>query len=253
MKTILFASLIVAMVLPFSGMQFATAEETAGQSTVSKMAQAIAELREQKKATYDEEEKQQIKDIIQKLKIAKALAKLDARGLSNSPQAQELYLELRDKIDATGNAVESKLMSESEIVGYQNMITTQGSYQYDRFATGQQVTFSCNKTMTGQTTGSLTQYDRTSYLVATPNYPSVFDCTKIHNETVIRVTDLSGSLLNTCDVSMPYSSGVTAFVKCDDFGLHDDRRTTNIVMVESNAWYENGWLDTAFTFFYGWT
>ena len=242
-KTVLFASLIAAMLLPFGGMQFVSADS---ENNAEKIEQSIQELKSQKNSITGEISEDEIEQMIERLEIAKTLEILKSKGLQYSPQAQKLYLELRADIEGNFEPVEGKLVKEIPMA-------LQSLWQYDTFATGLQVTFSCSQTMTGQTTGSLTQYDQVSYLVATPNYPSVFDCTKIHNETPVRVTDLSGSLLSTCNVDIPYASGVTAYVTCQDFGLHDDLLTTNVILVESNSFYENGWIDTPFTAYYGWT
>lgn len=249
-KTILFAGLIAAMILPFSGMEFATAEEQTGERNdkAEKIAQSIKELKDKKNKSVSTEDKKQIDETIKRLKIAEDLAKLEAKGLQSSPQAQDLLSQLEKEINSKGVAVKSHITSEAETVP----MSSGDGWRYDTFATYLQVTSSCNNVVTGQATGSLTQYDEISYWIVTTDYPSVLNCNKIHNDSPARIADLSGSLLPTCDVTIPYHVG-TAYVTCEDFGLHDDNLTVNTILVTSNAYYENGWLDIPFTALPGWT
>lgn len=80
-KTILFASLIAAMILPFGGMNFAVAEETANTETVKADAQKIAKkiLKVQEKISNVEASLEDATDDEQVSQLEARLAKLEAR------------------------------------------------------------------------------------------------------------------------------------------------------------------------------
>jgi len=247
-KLVLFASLIVAMILPFSGMDFATAEEQTNDN-VEKTTQLIDTLKiERDSISIDTKD---IDNQIERLEIARNIMQLEDEGLKYSPQAQDLFKKLQKNLDANVVVIEGKITS---LDGISPPISS-SDWQYDEFITGLQITQSCNETMIGQSSGSLTQYDDVSYLIVTPDYPSVFDCNKIHSNIPIDMYDLSGMLHGSCHVDITYASGVTAVVTCEDFGLNDDGLTTNIVLITTNSYYQelDGSSEVSFTWHPGWT
>jgi len=73
-KTILFASLLMAMILPFSSMDYAEAEKS--DKTLKILNQTIKEYKKALKNTDDSERKVYLKDTIKKLEIVKKIHKL---------------------------------------------------------------------------------------------------------------------------------------------------------------------------------
>ena len=244
-KTILFASLIVAMILPFSGMQFATAESESEQ--VQKITQSIQELKEKRDNTDNGVKKVRLGDTIQALKTLREIEILKFRGLENTDISNKLKLELQELLEEKSTQIQSKPMNPESF----NLLPLEegNGWRYDTFVTGLQVTQSCGETVTGQAQGSLTQYESTSYLYVSTDYPSVLHCDKIHEDNLVNVYDLSG-MLTRCQVTIPYANG-GAYVTCEDFGLLDDALTYNTIVITSNAFYDNGWYDTPFTAYNG--
>ena len=120
---------------------------------------------------------------------------------------------------------------------------TSTNYQYDMFTTSLQFTQSCTVPVTGQSSGSVTQYDSTSYMQVTSDYPSTMHCDYDWKDTSVEFTDLSGylGLLSTCQVQVKSSPTGTVTKSCD-IGLIDDALRTNTIFVVSNAYYDWGWL-----------
>ena len=164
-KTILFASLIAAMILPFSGMQFATAEE---QTTQDK----IRELIQIHKTQLNPQNNDGDTDIvIERLELSVRL--LDIRdALENHPKSEKLQEREKRILEKLIKLFDKTTMNSFDTLDIIPM--PNAYYPSTTYKTSEQTRYDCadRKYETGNIEGVITAVTReSSYISVIENYP----------------------------------------------------------------------------------
>lgn len=165
-KTILFASLIAAMILPFSTMDFATAQEA--DDRVEKLQSLRSEIANDKEA-YTKAQHYDADLAIKRFDLAIAFVELENQGKGNSEEAQKIMSQLLET--QSGIKYPNVIRNDNHEIG---QIHPVGSYTYDTYSTNTVTRADCANQGTdyGSASGSITGYASSAYLVGTLSYPS---------------------------------------------------------------------------------
>ena len=102
-QTILFAGIIAAMILPFSGMQFAEADKPAGEET-DKVLKKIREVKNEARnaiSTANTGEDTENENLLYRLNLAEKHRLLQLEGKGDSKKANKIMLKLKQHMDET--------------------------------------------------------------------------------------------------------------------------------------------------------
>lgn len=239
-KTILFASLIAALILPFSVMEFAEAAISTEEPIrdVNKIKIATNELIDRRAQLPPGEDKTQINYQISALKTAQKLATAIDRGMESGPYGQKHIDKLLEIVRDSGHIVESSISSELPSQALElNMINS----RTDSFDV-EQLNTSCNQDVLAGTTGNLIQYGNYSmwkfntYYPPTINEPYTIDCKQEHTWTELNIVKLTGSSISACS-EIFLMNDYSETVSCEGIGLDDETLSVNVIIVTSNAYY----------------
>jgi len=236
-KTILFASLIVAMVLPFSGMDYATAEkQTTDQEKLQELKQTLkAKLKE----TSDKDEKKDLKLVIKRLNLMVKLLDLRENPSMNTEVDIATTSSLLEEIQATFDESVGNSLNESTPI---DILRHAPDGIAENFQTTTQTKFNCyyNSNPTGFNWGTIVGvYSPWEfYLVAYQGYPSSI---AILEGTSCEVKDFDYGYVNfrslatgqMCSVNFTYSTDAESGY-CWQFG------TGTPVLITANASYDVG-------------
>jgi len=206
-KTLLFASVIAAMILPFSAMDFAqavneNANERAHENAdvrVAKLAQLKAEIQRDKDA-FTNEQHYEADLAIKRIELAEKLVKLENAGNGNSQAAYNVMKDLQDT--QSGITYPNVERNENHQIGQLHKV----SWSFDEYDTNSVTRADCANQGTdyGSASGTITGYTSSAYLVGTLSYPS-----QISDGTVGNCTNTSWS-----DHDMTYVLLTNPFVGC---------------------------------------
>ena len=212
-KTVLFASLIAAMILPFSGMQFAEAEEQTPE--IKQLNTQIKELKAKDSLTQEERED---------LKQLKLLKKWFKAEHNNNTERMDRIAERINKNFPTEGLTKAVTIDSSELTiqGYHlPVVSFEGSIEKN---------FNChdNSDDLGSISGTLYGYSNSLYSVVSMDY-------------TYSVT--TGSGLNCTDNNWDYSEvslievlNPTANCEIDTFSSATDTEAKNCTALSAGSW-----------------
>ena len=193
-KTILFASLIAAMILPFSMGDFAVADKGDKQKDkIDKIKKSAIDFEEKAKKSQDKNEKEKHQKTAQLLKEVASFEDLKYKGLGNTELAKAKLDLIEKMIDEQHERVQAVKVDENQLPDpvsaeiEENIIPLAfaSSYRQDDYTTSLQFTQSCGSTVTGQTDGWLRQYSLDSYILMNSDYPSSLHCNYSYKDTTV--------------------------------------------------------------------
>ena len=176
-KTVLFASLIAAMILPFNGLNVATAEKI--DERLVKLEELKAQIQNDKDA-FSEKTHYSADLAIKRVDLAIQFVILENQGKSDSEEAQNIANELQ-KTQA-GIEYPNVIRNNDHQIG---QIHPVGSYTYDTYTTNSVTRWNCYTQGTdyAHASGSITGYSSSAYLVGTLSYPTLISTGSVGNCT----------------------------------------------------------------------
>jgi len=250
-KTILFAGLIAAMILPFSNMDFADADKgdknKEQQEKISKLKKSISENKELKDKTKDNKKKDKLSKDITILENILDLEVLDSKGLGNSEVAKLKLNLITQMIDEEYETHEAKQVDPSEVpvvtdVDYLEQIVPMAfAGQYDTYTTTQQVSGSCGVTEVGQISGYVYQNTHDSYIkMTTHDYPDTLHCPEYDYKDTTGVYTKIG-VGGSCSITFA-NNDASVITYCDQIGTNNDPLTVTTIFITGNSYYDWGWV-----------
>ena len=254
-KTILFASLIAAMILPFSGMNVADAvlnENANEHANAKEKIKSLKDKAQKEKANTDKEKVEKQKRI-ERLDLAEKLINLQSQNKGQSVEAKEIRKNLIDKMqEYTFNEIvdapfdgqfpnsEKSLSIGSELLVMDNVdsaITQAGSGVTRNFDTSNIYRTDCSQTKYGDSHGTIIAWNTNSYvqgfLVGSSDYPS---------STTVNCSNKSFDAGNIWyyDVYAPWETCIQIFDSShySRAGYCSGLQTNDLLLVEAQAWYQ---------------
>ena len=177
-KTILFASLIAAMILPFSVMSMADAAPNENASDKAKEVTderllALGKLKSQIKSDppgFEKSTHASANVALKRLSLAEQYVTLEIQGKQNSEKAKGIVNQLLETQKGI-NLPEIERNPDHQF----GQIHKTANYSYDRYTTNSVTRADCQNQGTdfGSARGSITGYSSSAYIVGTLSYPSV--------------------------------------------------------------------------------
>lgn len=225
-KKILIASLVVAMILPFSGMQFATAET----DQVLKKIQSAKENAKLATSASTDEIKEH-KKLVYRLNLAEEHRKLQLDGKGDSKKANEILSNLKVHFEKYFKNSPPQVLGNSPVT----TLTTGVTRSFD---TSDIFRTDCSNTTVGDSHGTIAAWETTSYLqgslVSENDYPSstTVDCTNKSFDggyiLYYNVFEPWGSCIQNFDSSTYITGDYCAGISTND-----------LILVEAQAWYQD--------------
>ncbi len=241
-KTILFASLIAALILPFSGMNFAEAKISKVEINQLEINQIAKEtLKQLKKMETEMNDINTIKSEtdelnMERLKLAIQLQELKIVGKENSEIAQKFL----ERLDALNDPyVEKETTAKDEIdmdiEAVKDVLRNLSREVTDIETLGPEMN-ACDYTADGHIHGTITWYPTFSKITTYSYYPEklcIMEQEYNRISTSATFTDLSGlRAMGQCDVFI--SSGSQKTIKCD---IGESSRG-NMLFISATAMYD---------------
>ena len=259
-KTILFASLIATIAIPFSLYNMADAspeQNTSDQAKlekIQKIQNSIEYYDEKKRQSLDKDERIKIEKNKRMLGLVVDIETLDYQGLGTSAVAQAKLNALKTMIENEYDTVEativpSKDTSPTDVIFEDNLLPlAYATTQYNTYRTSLQFTQSCQTTVTGQIDGYVNQASHSSTIRMNSDYPSSLHCNYNYKDTTGVFTKIGVG--GSCSLTLADNDGGAVF-NCPNIGTNNDNLTYKTILITSNAYYDWGWLP--FTALPGWT
>ena len=235
-KTALFVSLIAAMVLPFSMMDYTEAQTSNDRAKLVKHKNALVA---QLKTTDNEKERAEIQVVIDRIDLVLALLQVKEdlrRSAIGGESADEQTRSLLNQISTTYDESEAQTLKATSS---SSNVTRAGTAN---FQTSTQTKFNCDtiSTQTGYNWGTVRGVDLVeSYLVARQGYPSSIAvmennyCTvKNFDNGYVKFRDILDGVM--CTAPLTHANDVERGF-CYQFG------TGTPILITSYAWYD-GWV-----------
>ena len=185
-KTVLFASLIAAMILPFSGMNYAEADTANAehQAKKDKLKADKKSFQEERDRTVNTDKKNKLGKIIDRITLFEELE--DLLVGEQTKQTEKRIQKIYDTLQASYTADENGLVaSHPEIEAFENIIIPAAyAIGTGSYTTSTQYRGDCNHSQYGWLSGTYVAYDQVTVFSQTWNYPTaIYDGTGNCNTT----------------------------------------------------------------------